>query len=47
MLSVIAGIFTMRGVIATRALTEADPGQLERLVEAIFESIIETPMPGA
>ena len=47
MLSVIAGIFTMRGVIGTRALTEADPDQLERLVEAVFEAIIETPLPGA
>jgi AcrR family transcriptional regulator len=46
MLSVIAGIFTMRGVIATRALAEADPDQLERLIEAVFESIIETPLPG-
>ena len=47
MLSVIAGIFTMRGVIATRALAEADPDRLERLVEAVFESIIETPLRGA
>ncbi len=44
MLSVIAGIFMMRGVIATRALTDADPQQLERLVESIFEAIIETPL---
>jgi hypothetical protein len=46
MLSVIAGIFTMRGVIATRALAEADPDRLERLVEAVFEAIIETPLGG-
>ena len=44
MLSVIAGIFTMRGVIATRAFTDADPGQLEHLVEAVFTAIVETPL---
>ncbi|MFI5510077.1 TetR family transcriptional regulator [Mycobacterium sp. NPDC051804] len=46
MLSVIAGIFMMRGIIASRALTQTDPERLERLVEAVFESIIETPLPG-
>jgi AcrR family transcriptional regulator len=44
MLSVITGIFTMRGVIGTRALTEADPDRFERLVEAVFEAIIATPL---
>jgi AcrR family transcriptional regulator len=44
MLSVIAGIFTMRGVIATRAFADADPRQLEHLVEAVFEAIIQTPL---
>jgi AcrR family transcriptional regulator len=46
MLSVIAGIFMMRGVIGARAFAEADPASLERLVEAVFEAIIETPLPG-
>jgi AcrR family transcriptional regulator len=46
MLSVIAGIFMMRGVIATRDLAEADPASLQRLVEAVFTSIIETPLGG-
>ena len=44
MLAVISGIFMMRGVIATRALAEADPASLEHLVEAVFEAIIKTPL---
>ena len=47
MLSVIAGIFMMRGVIATRALVDADAASLEHLVEAVFASIIETPLEGS
>jgi len=46
MLAVISGIFMMRGVIATRALAEADPASLEHLVEGVFASIIETPLGG-
>jgi AcrR family transcriptional regulator len=44
MLSVIAGVFLMRGVIATSALAEADPTSLEHLVEAVFASIIGAPL---
>jgi AcrR family transcriptional regulator len=44
LLSVIAGTFLMRRVIATRALNKADPDQLVNLVEAVFEAIIETPL---
>ncbi len=44
MLSVIAGTFLMRRVVATRALNEADPDQLVSLFEAVFEAIIETPL---
>lgn len=43
-LSVIAGILLMRRVIATRALTEADPDHLVNVLEAVFAAITETPL---
>jgi AcrR family transcriptional regulator len=44
MLSVIAGVLLMRRAIGTRALNEADPGQLVRVIEAVFTAIVETPL---
>jgi len=44
MLSVIAGVLLMRRVIVTRALNEADPDQLEHVLEAVFAAIVETPL---
>jgi AcrR family transcriptional regulator len=44
MLSVIAGVLLMRRVIVTPALNEADPDQLERVLEAVFAAIVETPL---
>ena len=46
MLSVIAGMFTMRRVIATRALSKTDPVESGDLLDAVFGSIIETPLHG-
>ncbi|MCW2690908.1 MAG: transcriptional regulator [Mycobacterium sp.] len=46
MLSVIAGVWLMRRVIKTPALDGADPEQLAKAVEAVFGSIIETPLSG-
>jgi hypothetical protein len=44
MLSVIAGVLLMRRVILTHALNEADPDQLEQVLEAVFTAIVETPL---
>jgi AcrR family transcriptional regulator len=44
MLSVIAGVLLMRRVIVTRTLNEADPDQLEHVLEAVFAAIVETPL---
>jgi hypothetical protein len=41
---VIAGVLLMRRVIGTRALNAADRSQLVTVLEAAFESIIETPL---
>ena len=44
LLSMIAGILLMRRVIVTRTLNEADPDQLEHVLEAVFAAIVETPL---
>jgi AcrR family transcriptional regulator len=44
MLSVIAGVLLMRRVIGTRALSEADPDDLQRVLEEVFEAVVETPL---
>jgi AcrR family transcriptional regulator len=46
MLSVIAGVLLMRRVVATRALSAADPAELVDALDAVFGSIIETPLHG-
>lgn len=46
MLSVIAGVLLMRRVVATRALSTTDPAELVDLLDAVFGSIIETPLHG-
>lgn len=44
MLSVLAGILLMRRVMVTRALDDADPDQLVRVLDAVFTAIVETPL---
>jgi AcrR family transcriptional regulator len=44
MLSVIAGVLLMRRVIVTRTLNDADPDQLEHVLEAVFAAVVETPL---
>jgi hypothetical protein len=44
MLSVIAGVLLMRRVIGTHALNEADPDDLEHVLEAVFTAVVETPL---
>lgn len=43
-LSVIAGVWLMRSVIQTQALTEAAPERLTDAVAAIIQTVIDTPL---
>jgi AcrR family transcriptional regulator len=43
MLSLIAGIWLMRHVIATDALAQADPDRLRDLLERLFDVLVEAP----
>lgn len=44
MLAVIAGVLLMRRAVGTRALNDADPGQLVTVLDAVFTAIVETPL---
>jgi AcrR family transcriptional regulator len=46
MLSVIAGVLLMRRVVATGELSATEPAELVDLLDAVFASVIETPLRG-
>jgi AcrR family transcriptional regulator len=43
-LAVISGVLLMRRVVGTRALNRDDADRLERVIEAVFDAIVDTPL---